>query len=83
MKYLKWIILFVSAAVASVAVVAVWINVESKEQGGQKVIKGPKITYVALATQEPSGETVINAPKITYVVSATKEPEWRDGDKVY
>ena len=74
MKHKKWLFPILSAVVASVAVVAVWINVESKEQGGQKVIKGPKITYVALATQEPSGETVIKAPKITYVVSATEEP---------
>ena len=75
MKHKKWLFPILSAVVASVAVVAVWINVESKDQGGQKVIKAPKITYVALATQEPSGETVIKAPKITYVSSATEEPE--------
>ena len=74
MKHKKWLFPILSAVVASVAVVAVWINVES-DQGGQKVIKAPKITYVALATQEPSGETVIKAAKITYVSSATEEPE--------
>ena len=42
MKHKKWLFPILSAAVASVAVVAVWINVESKEQGGQKVIKGPQ-----------------------------------------
>ena len=74
MKHKKWLFPILSAVVASVAVVAVWINIESKEHRGQTVIKAPKITYVVSATEEPSGETVIKAPKITYVVSATKEP---------
>ena len=74
MKHKKWLFPILSAVVASVAVVAVWINTESKEQGGQKAIS-PKVTYVSLATAEPSGETVIKRPKITYVSSATEEPE--------
>ena len=74
MKHKKWLFPILSAVVASVAVVAIWLNIESKDQGGQKVIKAPKITFVVSATEEPSGETVIKAPKITYVASATKEP---------
>ena len=73
MKHKKWLFPILSAAVASVAVVAIWLNVESEDQGGQKAVS-PKVTYVSLATGEPSGETVIKAPKITYVSSATEEP---------
>ncbi len=73
MKYKKWLFLILVAAVASVAVVAVWINIESKEHRGQNAVS-PKVTYVSLATAEPSGETVIKGPKITYVSAATEEP---------
>ena len=58
MKYKKWLFAILSAVVASVAVVAVWLNVQSKDQGGQTA-KGPRITFVASATKEPAEEKVI------------------------
>ena len=75
MKYKKWLFPILSAAVASVAVFAVWTNIESKDQGDHKVLKSPKITYVSTVDEEPSGETVMKGPRITYVSSATEEPE--------
>ena len=74
MKHKKWLFPILSAAVALVAVVAIWINIGPEEPSGEKVIKDPKITFVVSATKEPSGETVVKAPKITFVASATKEP---------
>ena len=63
MKYLKWSFAVISAVVALVAVVAIWINIGPEEPSGEKVIKDPKITFVVSATKEPSGETVVKAPK--------------------
>ena len=73
MKHKKWLFPILSAMVASVAVVAVWINAESKDQGGQKVIKAPKITYVSSATEEPSGKTVIQDAHFSFIAWSLEE----------
>ena len=78
MKYKKWLFPILSAVVASVAVVAVWINIESKEHRGETVIR--HIDYVDITS---SIETLSNNVDVIVIGTVSDVVRSNSGGAVY
>ena len=78
MKHKKWLFPILSAVVASVAVVAVWINIESKEHRGETVIR--HIDYVDITS---SIETLSNNVDVIVIGTVSDVVRSNSGGAVY
>ena len=56
MKHKKWLFPILSAAVASVAVVAIWLNIEPKEPSGETVVQSAHFSFIASSIEELTAE---------------------------
>ena len=56
MKHKKWLFPILSAVVASVAVVAIWLNIEPKEPSGEILIQDAHFSFIASSIEELTAE---------------------------
>ena len=56
MKYKKWLLPILSAAVASVAVVVIWNNIEPEEPSGETVVQSAHFSFIASSIEELTAE---------------------------
>ena len=69
MKHKKWLFPILSAVVASVAVVAIWLNIESEEPSGETVVQSAHF----IEPEKPSGETVVQSAHFSFIASSIEE----------